>query len=86
MFADYILGMSAPESDALLTTLAAHLTDEARVYDHCWQAGDMVLWDNWRMLHCARGVPDGMYREVHRTSIAGDYALGRVLMEEPALL
>jgi len=86
MFADYILGMSARESDALLTTLAAHLTDEARVYDHCWQAGDMVLWDNWRMLHCARGVPDGMYREVHRTSIAGDYALGRVLMEEPALL
>jgi len=48
-------------------------------YDHMWQPGDMVLWDNWRMLHCARGVPDGMYREVHGTSIAGDYALGRVL-------
>jgi len=44
-----------------------------------WQPGDMVLWDNWRMLHCARGVPDDMYREVHRTSIAGNYALGRVL-------
>jgi len=79
MFADSILGLDAAESDALLRALALHLTNEDHAYDHVWQPGDMVLWDNWRMLHCARGVPDGMYREVHRTSIAGDYALGRVL-------
>jgi len=82
LFADSILGMDRAESDALLEWLANHITDEARAYDHIWQEGDMVLWDNWRMLHCARGVPEGKYREVHRTSIAGDYALGRVLQEE----
>ncbi|GAA0333317.1 hypothetical protein GCM10009087_49440 [Sphingomonas oligophenolica] len=79
MFADSILGLDAAESDGLLQTLAFHITDEVRAYDHEWQPGDLVLWDNWRMLHCARGIPDGMYREVHRTSIAGDYALGRLL-------
>jgi len=82
LFADSILGMDRAESDALLEWLANHITDEARAYDHIWQEGDMVLWDNWRMLHCARGVPEGKYREVHRTSIAGDYALGRVLQAE----
>jgi len=84
MFADSILGMDPAESDDLLWTLADHLTDERRAYDHEWQPGDMVLWDNWRMLHCARGVPENMYREVHRTSITGDYALGRVLAEAAA--
>lgn len=81
MFAEAILGMEREESEELLTLLALHLTDEARAYDHAWAPGDMVLWDNWRMLHCARGVPEGLYREVHRTSIAGDYALGRVVTE-----
>lgn len=78
MFACSIVGMGAEESHELLWTLAGHLTDESRVYDHKWLPGDLVLWDNWRMIHCARGVPEGMYREVHRTSIAGDYALGRL--------
>lgn len=79
MFADRILDMDEAESDALLWLLTEHLTQESRAYDHVWQQNDLVLWDDWRMIHCARGVPDGLYREVHRTSIAGDYALGRVL-------
>lgn len=78
MFACAIVDMDPDEGHELLWTLAAHLTDDSRAYDHEWLPGDLVLWDNWRMIHCARGVPEGMYREVHRTSIAGDYALGRL--------
>jgi taurine dioxygenase len=37
----------------------------------------MVLWDNWRMLHCANGMPAGQRRHMRRTTIAGDYGLGR---------
>lgn len=59
LFADSMLGMNRAEGDGLLRWLANHITDEARAYDHDWQEGDMVLWDNWRMLHCARGVPEG---------------------------
>ena len=39
----------------------------------------MVLWDNWRTLHCAKGVAPDAVREMHRSTIAGDYKLGRSL-------
>ena len=78
-FALGVLGLPVSEGRALLMELARVITDEALVYDHCWRDGDLVLWDNWRMLHCARGVQPGAIRTGHRTSIAGDYALGRHL-------
>ena len=37
----------------------------------------MVLWDNWRMMHSANGVAIDDRRSMQRTTIAGDYALGR---------
>jgi len=39
----------------------------------------MILWDNWRAMHCARGTPPGTKRLIHRTTIAGGVALGRQL-------
>ena len=47
------------------------------IYLHRWEEGDMVLWDNWRMLHSARGVPPEERRIMRRTTIVGDYGLGR---------
>ena len=38
----------------------------------------MVLWDNWRMLHCATGTPADETRLMERTTIGGDYGLGRI--------
>jgi len=46
-------------------------------YIHQWQEDDMVLWDNWRMLHSAREYHRVERRRMRRTTIAGDYALGR---------
>jgi taurine dioxygenase len=39
----------------------------------------MIVWDNWRVLHSARGHPFEDFRHAQRTTIAGDYALGRYL-------
>ncbi len=40
----------------------------------------MVLWDNWRAMHCATGTKPGVERVIHRTTtIAGDATLGRVV-------
>jgi taurine dioxygenase len=39
----------------------------------------MVLWDNWRTMHMAFGTPPEYDREVHRTSIRGEYEMGRLL-------
>lgn len=71
--------------DALLREVIAITTDPAASYFHRWQEGDMVLWDNWRTLHCAKGVPIDQTRVMERTTIAGDYALGRPLgLDGPA--
>lgn len=83
MHARYILGMDAAESDALLKEVAAHLVDPAHAYFHDWQKNDMVVWDNWRVIHGANGVPLHCARRARRTTIVGDYKVGRYL--DPAL-
>jgi taurine dioxygenase len=76
-FADGIEGMENEEGDALLREVIAHITRPERSYFHKYVPGEMVLWDNWRILHCATGTPVGMKRHMRRTTIFGDYALGR---------
>ena len=83
-FADGIEGMENEEGDALLREVIAHNTGPALTYFHKYTPGEMVLWDNWRMLHCAAGTPLGMKRHMRRTTIAGDYALGRKEAAEAA--
>ena len=76
-FALGIEGMENPEGDAVLEELAQHITRADGAYYHRWQAGDMVLWDNWRMLHCGAGVNVDDERFLQRTTLLGDYGLGR---------
>jgi taurine dioxygenase len=46
-------------------------------YFHEWQPTDMVIWDNWRCLHRVSGMAPEHPRCMHRTTIEGDYGLGR---------
>jgi taurine dioxygenase len=77
-WADAIVGMENAEGDALLREVIDHCSDPVRAYFHTWSLDDMVLWDNWRLIHCATGVPAGSRRHMHRTTIVGDYGLGRL--------
>jgi taurine dioxygenase len=47
----YVNGMSLQDSDALLNELWAHATQARFVYEHVWQQGDVVVWDNRATLH-----------------------------------
>jgi taurine dioxygenase len=76
-FALGIEGMSQPQSDAILEQLGPYYLDRSNAYFHKWAPSDMVLWDNWRMLHCAAGIALNDLRHMQRTTILGDYALGR---------
>ena len=76
-FAEGIEGMENEEGDALLRDIIAHVLRPELMYFHEWQPDDMVLWDNWRMLHCSTGVPPNETRIMRRTTIVGDYGLGR---------
>lgn len=47
----YVNGCTLEESEALLNELWAHTTDSRFVYEHHWQVGDVVVWDNRATLH-----------------------------------
>jgi taurine dioxygenase len=38
----------------------------------------MVIWDNWRFIHSVDGHPPQYPRKMQRTTIEGDYGLGRL--------
>jgi taurine dioxygenase len=78
-FALGIYEKGGKEGEALLAEVIAHCTDPRLTYFHEWRLGDMVLWDNWRTLHCATGVEADDRRVMERTTISGDYQLGRKL-------
>jgi taurine dioxygenase len=72
-------GLCNDEAIELLERLVAHTRNPAFHYFHRWEPGDIVLWDNWRAMHCATGTPPGVARVIHRTTIMGGATLGRVL-------
>ncbi|MDX1735158.1 MAG: TauD/TfdA family dioxygenase [Halioglobus sp.] len=72
-------GLSNDEAIELLQRLVDHTRKPEFHYFHQWEPGDMVLWDNWRAMHCATGTKPGVERVIHRTTIMGDATLGRVV-------
>ena len=69
-FALGIQGRETADGDALLDEVIGQATDESHAYDHHWREGDMVLWDNLRVMHCSRGMPGhGEHRHLQRTTI-----------------
>ena len=70
-----IPGLSRTESRTLLQALLEFVVaDESRVYQHCWRAGDTLLWDNRRLLHRARPYDYSQARVLTGTRVAGDPA------------
>lgn len=76
-FAVGIEGMENDQGNELLEEVAQHIVNSPYRYIHDWHMGEMVAWDNWRVLHNASGCPAGEVRSMLRTTIEGDYGLGR---------
>jgi len=72
-----IKGHEDPEGEALLEEVCRHINANPSSYFHRWQLNQMVTWDNWRILHCVSGCDPTIARRMHRTTIRGDYGLGR---------
>ena len=65
----------------LLESLCQEMYAKMRPYRHAWSPTDMVIWDNWRFIHSVGGHPPKYPRTMQRTTINGDYGLGR--LEDP---
>lgn len=77
-FAMHIEELGPQGGHELLTSLAHHVLDSP-AYHHAWTTGEMILWDNWRMLHSVSPAPVSQERVMQRTTIKGDYGAGRKL-------
>jgi taurine dioxygenase len=74
-----IEGREDPDGEALLAAVCDEIVEVANdlCYFHHWEPTDMVIWDNWRCLHRVSGMSPEHTRCMHRTTIEGDYGLGR---------
>lgn len=77
--AEGILGEETPTGDALLDEVCQEINHLAArcAYHHRWRPGEMIIWDNLRMLHAVGGNRPEDERIMYRTTIKGDYGLGR---------
>jgi taurine dioxygenase len=71
----WIEGMDRDESEAILQQLFDMIEDPSNYYEHVWQPGDLVMWDNLACLHARTRWPDHEARELRRCTTLGD-ALG----------
>lgn len=74
-----IVGMENAEGDALLDEVCQTINALAKTqsYHHKWHPTDMAIWDNLRVLHSVSGNRPEDGRTMQRTTIKGDYGLGR---------
>ncbi|MCB2048809.1 MAG: TauD/TfdA family dioxygenase [Novosphingobium sp.] len=70
-------GHEDPEGNALLEEALQEMYKVITPYWHSWNLTDMLIWDNSRVLHSVEGCDPKYPRRVHRTTIRGDYGLGR---------
>ena len=61
--------MDVSESRRLLDELTAHITQPNFIFEHRWRRGDIVLWDNCRVLHRREPFNPMVPRLMKRTTI-----------------
>jgi alpha-ketoglutarate-dependent 2,4-dichlorophenoxyacetate dioxygenase len=66
--ATHVLGRTVAEGRIMLLDLLEHATQRKFVYQHSWQAGDLVIWDNRCTLHRGRHYDLSQHRELRRAT------------------
>jgi taurine dioxygenase len=68
----WIEGTDRDESEALLQKLFGIAEDPAIIYEHVWQPGDLVMWDNLACLHARTDWPQEQRRTLRRCTVEGE--------------
>ena len=68
----YVLGLSVVESEALLDELWAHATQRHFAMCHEWKVGDLLMWNNFSVLHRRDPFDPKTRRVMHRSQIKGN--------------
>ena len=71
MMSVHIEGMNRADSDAILNELFDITEDPSFRYEHTWEVGDLLMWDNYCSIHARTFYPDSERRLLRRTTVAG---------------
>ena len=64
-----VIGMTEADGNALLDELRDFATHPEFVYQHDWQVGDVVIWDNGFLMHQRDHFPSTALRLMKRTTM-----------------
>ncbi len=67
-----IEGLERAESDDILDRLFEVVEDPAIVYEHVWQPGDLLMWDNICSVHARTDFPREERRLLRRCTVGGE--------------
>ena len=67
-----IVGLPEDESDRLLEAVFDHAEQREFVYEHVWQVGDLLIWDNRCSMHARTDFSSAHRRLLLRTTIDGE--------------
>tara|TARA_Y100001970_G_C14179405_1_gene828951 strand:- start:302 stop:1204 length:903 start_codon:yes stop_codon:yes gene_type:complete len=69
----HIIGWDLKESRDLIKEINDWILESGKIAKHKWKTGELVLWDNRRVLHRGTGYDESKFRRImHRTTVAGD--------------
>jgi taurine dioxygenase len=72
LMTEYIVGMARKDSDALLERVFDHQEQPQFQYEHRWQVGDLLIWDNRCALHARKDFPATHLRKLRRVAVKGE--------------
>ncbi|MBL22355.1 MAG: taurine catabolism dioxygenase TauD [Rhodospirillaceae bacterium] len=68
----YIFDHSVEESEELLDAIWAHTCRDRYVWEHKWDVGDLLVWDNRCTMHHRNAFPADARRLMHKSITAGE--------------
>lgn len=70
--ADTVVGQPVAHGRSLLVRLQEWAAQPAFSYRHEWSEGDLVIWDNWGVMHRVVPYDEDCGRRMHRTTIMSE--------------
>lgn len=67
-----VVDMDQEQADRLLSAVFDHSEKPEFVYEHEWQVGDLLLWDNRCSMHARTDFPETERRLLLRTTVLGE--------------
>ncbi len=76
LMTDHIVELEREESGRILHRLFDHSEQSRFIYEHVWQPGDLVMWDNFATLHARTDFDPSETRVLRRVAVEGSRPVG----------